>query len=299
MQPCSGEWSISIPACLIMKPYLFILASMVIWSTWGPVIRWLGLPPAVVLFYTSFFAGIIVPVVLSIRGELDISGAGKSWRLFGALVLSSLANNLTYFYALGHTSVSNAVFTHYTAPVFVALLAPLLIEEPLQKETAISLPLALAGMIMIILAGGGFRASSADMPGIAAGAASGVAYAFIIIISRKLSRMLLHHKAVVILLWATAALTAPVAFTADYKLNARTLLLLLATGILHSTLAPLLYYNALRHVIAQHAAILGYMEPLAAIPLAMLLLAEVPSLLSLAGGLLILLSGYLVLRRAA
>jgi hypothetical protein len=33
------------------------------------------------------------------------------------------------FFLPGHTTVSNAVFTHYTAPVFVAALAPLLISN--------------------------------------------------------------------------------------------------------------------------------------------------------------------------
>jgi drug/metabolite transporter (DMT)-like permease len=69
----------------------------------------------------------------------------------------------------------------------------------------------------------------------------------------------------------------------------------MTTGLFHSTTAPLLYYNALRKVIAQHAAILGYMEPLAAIPLAFLLLAETPTMLALFGGFLILFSGYLVI----
>jgi len=46
----------------------------------------------------------------------------------------------------------------------------------------------------------------------------------------------------------------------------------------------------------QHAAILGYIEPLAAIPLAFLFLAETPPAIALVGGFLILLSGALVMR---
>jgi len=49
-------------------------------------------------------------------------------------------------------------------------------------------------------------------------------------------------------------------------------------------------------VIAQHAAILGYMEPLAAIPLAFLFLSETPPPAAIAGGLLILVSGYFIVR---
>jgi drug/metabolite transporter (DMT)-like permease len=150
-------------------------------------------------------------------------------------------------------------------------------------------------MVMIVLSEGGLRASGGDLSGIAAGMASGIAYAFVIIYSRQLSRMLLHHKAVVILLWATTIVTAPWALFMHYHLDYRAAGLLLMTGMMHSTLAPLLYYSALRKVMAQHAAILGYMEPLSAIPLAYLFLSETPSFIALFGGVLILFSGYLVI----
>jgi drug/metabolite transporter (DMT)-like permease len=278
-----------------MTHYLNIIVAMLIWSTWGPIIRWLALPPVVVLFYTSLVASFTVPAFLKARGELDLTGVRQAWWLFALLAISSITNNITYFYALAHTTVSNAVFTHYTAPLFVALLAPVIIAERLQKVTLLSLPIAASGMTLIVLSEGGFSMGSAHAPGIIAGTVSGVAYAFIIMFSRKLSQMLLHHKAVVILLWVTTIATAPPALMMDYHITPRAAVLLIITGLFHSTMAPLLYYNALRKVIAQHAAILGYMEPLAAIPLAFFLLAETPSFLALFGGLLILVSGYLVI----
>ncbi len=278
-----------------MIDYFKIIAAMLIWSTWGPMIRWLALPPVVVLFYSSLTASFTVPAVLAVRGDLSLSGVRKTWWLFVLLALSSITNNITYFYALGHTTVSNAVFTHYTAPLFVALLAPLIISERLQKVTMLSLPIAATGMAMIVMSAGGLETDSAQTPGIIAGTTSGLAYAFIIIFSRKLSQMLMHHKAIVVLLWITTIVLAPVVFFTDYHVDSHSAVLLLITGVLHSTLAPLLYYSALRKVMAQHAAILGYMEPLAAIPMAFLLLSETPSLVVLSGGAMILLSGYLVI----
>jgi drug/metabolite transporter (DMT)-like permease len=132
------------------------------------------------------------------------------------------------------------------------------------------------------------------LPGILAGTASGIAYAFVIIVSRQISRMMMYHKAIIVLLWTTAIVTAPFALSMDYHLSTRSALLLLSTGLLHSTTAPLLYFSALRQVLAQHAAILGYTEPLAAIPLAFVFLSERPSFAALIGGVLILFSGYLV-----
>jgi drug/metabolite transporter (DMT)-like permease len=281
-----------------MKEYLKIVAAMLIWSTWGMMIRWLALPPVIVLFYTALIAGIAVPIVLRVRGELELGGVMAAWPLFAVLTLASIVNNVAYFYSLGHTTVTNAVFTHYTAPIFVAVLAPFLIAEKLQKITVTSLPLAVSGMVMIALSGDGLRLGGTHASGILAGTVSGIAYAILIIVSRKLSRMMMHRKAVIVLLWLTAAATAPAAFVIEHHLSWVSVGILLTGGLVHSTLAPLLYFSALRLVMAQHAAVLGYIEPLAAVPLAFLLLGEVPSLSSLGGGLLILISGYLVIRAA-
>ena len=279
-----------------MGSYLKIIFAMLIWSTWGPMIRWIDLPPVVVLFYTSLIASFLVPLVLRLRGDFPEAILSlRSWHLFAGLSIASITNNITYFFSLGHTTVSNAVFTHYTAPVFVAALAPILISERLQRVTLISLPLAVLGMIMIVAAGGNLSLNSVHTAGIVAGTLSGLAYAFVIIFSRRLSQLMLHHKAIIVNLWITAAVTAPAALTADHHVSFRAGALLLVTGLLHSNLAPLLYFNALRKVIAQHAAILGYMEPLAAIPLAFFFLSETPTLITLFGGILILVSGYMVM----
>jgi len=278
-----------------MTSYLKIIAAMLIWSTWGVMIRWLPLPAIIIIFYASLISSFTVPAVLKMRGELDLAGIRDAWLLIALLTIATLANNLTYFYALAHTTVSNAVFTHYAAPIFVAVLAPIMISERLQKVTAISLPIAVLGMSLIVLSNGGLRIGSDDRAGIVAGLASGAAYAFIIIFSRRLSQMLLHRKAVVMLTWITAIVTAPALVLVEYHIDPRTLMLLIIIGVFHSTVAPLLYYSALRKVLAQHAAVLGYMEPLAAIPLAFLFLAEVPASLTLVGGILILLSGYVVI----
>lgn len=269
---------------------------MFIWSTWGLLIRWMALPPVVVLFYTSLTASFLVPLVLKKRGDFpERFFTMDAWHLFAGLSLASIINNITYFYSLGHTTISNAVFTHYTAPVIVAVLAPILIAERLQRVTLISLPIAAAGMAVIVLSnGGGLRLDGAHMPGIMAGTASGFAYAFMIILTRRLSQLLLHQKAIIVLLWITVIATAPAAFSVDYEMSVRAGILLLVTGVFHSTIAPLMYFNALRQVLAQHAAILGYIEPLSAIPLAFLFLAESPPLSALLGGVLILASGYMV-----
>jgi drug/metabolite transporter (DMT)-like permease len=67
-------------------------------------------------------------------------------------------------------------------------------------------------------------------------------------------------------------------------------------GIVHSTIAPILYFKGLQLVTANKAAVLGYLEPVGAIIFGMIFLWEYPTAISLIGGALIIFSGYLTLR---
>jgi drug/metabolite transporter (DMT)-like permease len=67
-------------------------------------------------------------------------------------------------------------------------------------------------------------------------------------------------------------------------------------GIVHSTIAPILYFKGLQHVTANKAAVLGYIEPVGAIIIGIIFLSEHPPSISLIGGALIIFSGYLTLR---
>jgi drug/metabolite transporter (DMT)-like permease len=70
----------------------------------------------------------------------------------------------------------------------------------------------------------------------------------------------------------------------------------LIVGIVHSTIAPILYYKGLQYVTANRSAVLGYIEPVGAIIFGIIFLSEHPSAISLIGGVLIIFSGYLTLR---
>jgi drug/metabolite transporter (DMT)-like permease len=68
-------------------------------------------------------------------------------------------------------------------------------------------------------------------------------------------------------------------------------------GLLHCSIAPLLYVGALRQVKAQHAAIIGYLEPVGTIIMGILILKEIPPAVVFAGGILIFSAGLLVVTR--
>jgi drug/metabolite transporter (DMT)-like permease len=74
---------------------------------------------------------------------------------------------------------------------------------------------------------------------------------------------------------------------------------LVALGTFHTAIAISLYLGALAEVPATHAGILGYLEPASVVLLSWLFLDEAPRLSTLAGGLLVVAAGTVVVLGAA
>jgi drug/metabolite transporter (DMT)-like permease len=88
-------------------------------------------------------------------------------------------------------------------------------------------------------------------------------------------------------------------FILNISVPSQSLPYLFILGVVHSTIAPLLYTQGFKRVRANEAAILGYFEPVGATLLAYVFLHESPGIAALIGGALILLSGYLIFKGAS
>jgi drug/metabolite transporter (DMT)-like permease len=233
--------------------------------------------------------------VLFYKGELSKLKVGRSVFIILLLGLFSLINNILYYFAFLKTTIANAVFTHYTAPIFVALLAPILIKERIESKTWITIPIASLGLFLIFFNSDlTLRAEPQANIGLLAGTASGLAYALIIIIARRISASYSPYVIAIISNGTIVTLIFPFAVIVDYNLTPISILLLLVMGLVHSTIAIVIYLEGLKEVKAQEAAILGYLEPVGAILLALAIFGETPSGIAVIGGILILLAGYLV-----
>lgn len=268
---------------------LYILLAIFLWSSLGVVVRLAGVEVHVIIFYSSFAAAIIQGIILT-RGEYrkQMPEVKEVWYL-AILGIISLVNTFTYFYAFKHTTIANAVLTHYIAPVLVAFLAPLFLGEKTTRKIVIAIAIASAGLWIML---NGFAFGESHMAGIMAGILSGFAYAIIVIISRVFAQKF-HPLAMVFFSnIIIAALLAP--FVKELPLKVFWVFILM--GVVHSTIAPVLYFRGLRAVAANKAAVLGYLEPVIAIIFSMIFLNEFPGVNSIFGGLLIIFSGYLTLR---
>jgi drug/metabolite transporter (DMT)-like permease len=133
------------------------------------------------------------------------------------------------------------------------------------------------------------------MMGILFALGSGVMYAFTLIAYKKLLQNLNVYVVNFYRFLISTIILLPVIFIEPITRQAD-ILLLIGFGVLFAVLAVSLHTHGIKRIKVQHAGILGYLEPVAGTLYAILLLSEVPTIFTLAGGALIILGGYLVIK---
>jgi drug/metabolite transporter (DMT)-like permease len=278
-----------------------IIAAILIWSSLGIFIRKIDLPNQAIVYYTSVIAGVIQFTILLSTGLLRRekkkaeSGKGAVYLLLAPVCF--IANTMLFYFAFRNTTIANAVLTHYTAPIFVAVLAPIVLKEKISKLTWMAIALSSFGLWFILGSKGGGIAnlsSNRETLGIIAGALSGLAYACLIIVIRRVAPIYSALFITFVQNGIVALILLPFVYTVPLTFDM--LPYLVTLGIVHSTIAPLLYVQGLQSVRANEAAILGYFEPVGATVLAYIFFSEVPGAPALLGGALILYSGYIIIR---
>lgn len=269
----------------------YILIAIFLWSSLGVVVRLSGIEIHILIFYSLVVAILVQGIFVSRKKYRKDLLNIKQFKYPIILGFISLLNTFTFFYAFKNTTIANSVLTHYTAPVIVAFLSPVFLKEKITKKIIFVLVLASAGLWIML---DGFSFEESQMMGIFSGLVSGVAYAVIVIFlrmhSQKINPLILAFFTNITI----ALLLIP--FVKEFPLNA--LWSFFFMGIIHSTIAPILYYKGLQYVSANKAAVLGYLEPVCAIIFSVLFLYELPGINTIIGGMLIIFSGYLTLRNS-
>jgi drug/metabolite transporter (DMT)-like permease len=231
-------------------------------------------------------------VALVLRHSLRPRGALLGLVLLG---VAQGAHWLLFVESVQLGSVALATLTFYTAPIMIALAAPVLLGERLSAVVAGALVVACVGVGLVTL--GGPDGGRFSLAAVASGLGSAVAYAAIVILSKRLLQRRLEPLTVAFWDCAVGAVAvAPALLAGGHLLPSGTgdWSGVLVLGIVFSGLSMLAYTALLRHVAATTAGILVFLEPVAAIALAWALLDQTPDAATLVGGALVLLAGIAV-----
>ncbi|MCH1624378.1 DMT family transporter [Ferdinandcohnia quinoae] len=201
-------------------------------------------------------------------------------------------NWIFLFESYRYTTISNATLSYYFAPVFVMILAPLLLKEKWTRKKGLSILLAFIGLSLVVNPSAETLSGSFNHPvGISYGLAAASLYASVILINKFIKKLSDLETTIMQLLVATIVLLPYVLITAEphySDMEFQTISLLLIVGIIHTGLAYLLYFSVMKKLKGQTIAVLSYIDPISAVLMAAIILNESMSFIQIIGGILIL-----------
>lgn len=268
-------------------------------ASWGfvsVIASGVELPAEVLVFWRCLLAAATLPfMLLLLRGRLPFRLLRHRLRVFALGALLAL-HWVLFFAAIKASSVAVAILTVYTAPIFVALLAPRFLPERRSRVALVALAVSAPGLVLIALAGDAGEPPSATA--IALGLGAAITYAFLII---GVKRITSEVSPFAFAFWQYAVVSvalAPFLLGADRVLpTAGEWPAVIALGILLTAATGALYIWNLRHVKAQAAGLLSYVEPVSAALLAWAVLGEELGWAVVLGGAFVLAGGALVVLR--
>ena len=285
-----------------------VLALVVVCTTWGTIpllTRGVDLPPAAIVLvraWTGAAALALVAVAVARRrptaGDAPpspndaTSGRTKRIVVVGPLLA---AHWTAMFAAYDHAPADVVVFVVFLAPIGIALVAPRALGERPDATTLAALAVAVGGFALVT----GPSLDGARAVGVAYAAVSAALLVVLVVVSKPLAESLGGLRLSQLELGGAGLVLVPIALTTDWaRPTVAQWLALAVLGIVHTGVGVAVYLHALARVPATSVGILGYLEPVGVVVFSWLLLADVPSITTVAGGALIVLAGALVLRAA-
>ncbi|MBK8507455.1 MAG: DMT family transporter [Candidatus Competibacteraceae bacterium] len=257
------------------RAVLMLLATAILWSLGGLLIKWVDWNPMAIAGTRSLIGAAVIAAIF--RNELRFTGSfeqiGAAVAYAGTVVLFVVANKLT--------TAANAILLQYTAPVYVALFSPWFLGERAQRRDWLSMVVILFGMLLFF----GDELSFQGYLGNGVALVSGFCFAWLTLFLRR-HREESSISALVLGNLLAGAIGLPFMFQATPDVGGWVGLLLL--GVVQLGLPYVMYSLALRHVRAVEGILIPMIEPVLNPVWVFLLLGEAPGPLALLGGTIIL-----------
>ncbi len=221
------------------------------------------------------------------------------WKLLIVLAISNPLVVFLYFFNITLTGYAFAAFLLYTSGIFLLLFLVIAKEEKVSKINFISFILAIAGISIIME----FWTGQAQTLGIVVGIFSGFCLGILIYSKKKIykNRGKINSNEnfdVFLTLWSTLFLIfpfLPLGFTDLFKITFFDLIIILMLGLIPTALAFTLYNVGVKKDKGGNIVILSYIEPVMATINTAIFLKNI-SPFTIIGGILVLLSNYLMLK---
>ena len=266
------------------------ITAMLIFGTIGIFVRNIDLSSKETALSRGIIGSLFLIVVLICSKEkISFQGIKKNILI---LFLSGIGIGLNWiflFQAYNYTTIATATLTYYLAPTFVVLLSPFILKESLSLFKIICVILSLLGMALVAGIFNDNQSGVNDFIGVLYGISAALFYAIVVLANKFFKDISAIDSSIAQLLLASIILLPYVIYQGNsWSMSGFSLLSLVILGIIHTGIAYLLYFSSLQELPAQKVAIFSYLDPVTAIILSTVLLAEPMSISQWIGAILIL-----------
>lgn len=262
-----------------------------LFGTIGTVRRFIDLPSGALCFCRAVLAVITIVAWLAINKQRpDFKAIKRNMLPLIACGALMAMNWVCQFEAFRYTTIAISTVCYYTQPMFLILGAAVIFREKLSSKKVICVIIAFAGMVLVSgITGTGIGKDG--MKGIGFAVAGAILYAAIVLINKGLKDISSYDTTMTQLAFAAVFVAPYVLITEDVSsisLPLSGVMWMLIMGVLHTGIAYVIYFKAVKTLQAQTVAIISYIDPVEAVLLSAFFLKEPISISIIAGAVMIL-----------
>lgn len=255
---------------------LLMMVTAFLWSIAGLFIKEIDWNPMAIAGLRSLIASMVLLVYL---GRVKFT---FSVPMIGA-ALANTASMLLFVAANKNTTAANAILLQYLAPVNTAVLGALLLKERIRVEHFVAFAIAAAGMVIMLWG----ELGSGGMFGNILALVSSVTFSLFFIFMR-MQRNGSPFESVLLSHWITAAICiAASIFLPPPVITTKSVVSILALGILQLGLPSILFPVAIMRITAVSANLIAVIEPVFNPVWVFIVLGEYPGRDTVIGGVMI------------
>lgn len=268
------------------------LSSMIIFGTIGAFRRYIPVSSGTLAFFRGTLGALFLLAVLIFRKK-SIKPKGGKKALILLIVSGALIgfNWILLFESYRYTTVATATLCYYLAPTIVMIASPFILKERMTLKKGVCTALSLIGMVLVsgMLRSG--LSGNGDIKGILFGLGAASFYAAIVMINRFIPQNEPLCSTFIQMTSASVTVLPYVLFAEDITslpTDARSVILTVLLGIVHTGLAYTLYFASMSKLKAQTVAVFSYADPVTSLFLSVFLLHEEMTLFAFIGAVLII-----------
>jgi drug/metabolite transporter (DMT)-like permease len=249
----------------MINQYIKLTSASVLWGTVGLFVFWTHLDSVVIAFFRCVFG-----MVFLLSVSCPVFSEVKKYSIKDGLLITLgstfvVFNWLALFKAYQLISITLASMLYYTQPIILLLLGGIFLNEKILLKNMVFIVVSFLGVILLL--NSGFHSNTTNSPamlGIACALIASFFYAAATIVAKKLRHIEPRIQIFMQMFMGLIILVLP-ASASSWTFSLHQWECLIIMGTVHTVLAFILFYDAIKTIPVSLISVIGYISPVVAI----------------------------------